>query len=241
MRNLALMLTAAMALALISLAASPAPRQPASSPSTASAPALTDQQMLAAATQAVAQDYPKAVVTAARSKNVHLGEWPMPTLSNVSFYCTVTGHTPAAPRRYYLSVSRTGQVVVPFDVAKYPDLLAAEDKSKWKDEDYLSAAVLWVHLMSPANEDGWKLLKKPEDFTAITFNMPAAGPAAAKRQEAAKQIEAPKIERKDDQVTVTFHAWHLIGGSLRQWTVQIGPKAEAAKKELGRFGGGGYD
>ena len=215
---------------------------PATQPTSSSRPALTDPQMLDLATQAVTKDNPKAVVVAVRSKNLHLGEWQIPNpLSKVSFYCAVTGYTPAAPRRHYLAVTRAGQVVDPIDAAKYAELLAAEDKGKWKDEDYLNAACLWVHLMSAANEDGWRLLTKPEDFTAITFNMPTAGPVAAGRQEAAKQIAAPKVERKDGQVTVTLYAWHLIGGSLRSWQVQIGPKTEATKQELGKFGGGGYD
>ncbi len=209
-------------------------------------PALTDAQMLELATQAVTKDSPKAVVAPARSKNLHLGQQAMPNpMPNWSFFCAVLGQTPTAPIRQYLAVSRSGQVIYPLKAEKFSELLAAEDKNKWKDEDYLNAAVLRVHLMSVANEDGWKFLEKPEDFMAITFNMASVGAGgekrAEKRQEAAKQIVAPKIERKDGQVTVTFYAWHLIGGYLRQWQVQIGPKTEAAKQELGRFGGGGYD
>ena len=95
--------------------------------------------------------------------------------------------------------------------------------------------------MSRANEDGWKVLEKPEDFTKITVNINAVGLGAAKQKEAAKQIVPLKIERKDGQATITFYAWHLIGGNLRRWQVEIGPKMAATKQELGQFGGGGYD
>lgn len=95
--------------------------------------------------------------------------------------------------------------------------------------------------MSTPNEDGWKVLETPKDFTTITFNMDAVGLGAAKQKEAAKQIIPLKIERKDGQAIVTFYAWHLIGGNLRRWQVEIGPKMEATKQELGQFGGGGYD
>ena len=132
-------------------------------------------------------------------------------------------------------------MIDPFDGAKFSQLLAAEDKAKWKDEDYRSAAILWVHLMARANEDGWKVLEKPGDFTKITFNMESVGLGAAKQKEASKQIVPLKIERKDGQAIVTFYAWHLIGGNLRRWQVEIGPKMAATKQELGQFGGGGYD
>lgn len=220
----------------------PPASQPAASEPPTTQPALTDQQMLKLATQVVIKDFPKAVVAPTRSKNLHLGQWGMPNpMPKFSFYCAVLGDTMAAPIRQYLAVSRSGQVIKPLKAEKFAELLAAEDKSKWKDEDCLNAAILWVHLMSVANEDGWKLLAKPEDFTAITFNMGSGGPGVEKQREAAKQIVAPKVERNDAQVAVTFYAWHLIGGYLRRWQVQIGPKTQAAKQELGQFGGGGYD
>jgi hypothetical protein len=132
-------------------------------------------------------------------------------------------------------------VIDSLDGTKFSQLLAAENKAKWKDEDYRNAAILWVHVMARANEDGWKVLEKPEDFTKITFNMDSVGLGGAKQKEAAKQIVPLKIEQKDGQAIVTFYAWHLIGGNLRRWQVEIGPKMAATKQELGQFGGGGYD
>ena len=129
----------------------------------------------------------------------------------------------------------------PPDIKKFTELLTAEDKSPWKDEDYLHAATLCVHLATPANEDDWKLLAKPEDFASVKMNMDSVGLGVAKQKEAAKQIVAPKIERKDGWVTVTFYAWHFIGKNFSRWRVQIGPKVEASKQELDLFGGGGYD
>ena len=44
-----------------------------------------------------------------------------------------------------------------------------------------------------------------------------------------------------DSVKVSFYAWHLIGGRFVLWTVQLKPEVGGTPKELGRFGGGGYD
>lgn len=88
---------------------------------------------------------------------------------------------------------------------------------------------------------GWKVLKEPEDFTAIQFNMASVGPGVEKQKEAARQIVAATVQPKGNQVVVSFYSWHLIGGYLRKWQVEIGPKPAAKKQELGQFGGGGYD
>ena len=202
---------------------------------------MTDEQMLKRAVDVIAKEDASAKVTPVQSKNPHLEPWLLKNpLPEYSFFCARLnpGKEFRAPNRRFLAVKRTGQVIDSFDSNKFSQLLAAEDKAKWKDEDYRNAAILWVHVMSRANEDGWKVLEKPEDFTKITFNM---GSVVEKQKEAAKQIVPLKIERKDEQATVTFYAWHLIGGSLRRWQVEIGPKMAATKQELGQFGGGGYD
>jgi len=179
------------------------------------------------------------------SKNPHLGEQKIENpLKNQRFWCVLLYHTTAMPVRQYLCVDRTGQVTYPFKVNEsrgeaFGKMVAAEDKSKWQDGDYVNAAAIYVHLTSAANQDGWKLCKSADDFLAIKFNM--FPQIEAKRQEAAKQIEAPKVVKADAKVTVTFYAWHLIGGGLKQWTVEFGPEFKADSKELGRFGGGGYD
>jgi hypothetical protein len=42
-------------------------------------------------------------------------------------------------------------------------------------------------------------------------------------------------------VVVRFYAWHLIGGRFVLWTAQLKPEVAGRPKNLGRFGGGGYD
>jgi len=205
---------------------------------------MTDEQMLKRAAEVVSKEDANAKVTPIQSKNLHLGTWLLKNpLHEYRFFCARLnpGKELAAPNRRFLAVKRTGQVIDSLDNNSFTQLLAAADKAKWKDEDYRNAAILWVHVMSRANEDGWKVLEKPEDFTKITVNIDAVGLGAAKQKETAKQIVPLKIERKDGQAIVTFYAWHLIGGNLRRWQVEIGPKMAATKQELGQFGGGGYD
>jgi hypothetical protein len=205
---------------------------------------MTDEQMLKRAVAVISKEDANAKVTPVQSKNLHLGTWlPKNPLNEYRFFCARVnqGMELSVPNRRFLAVKRTGQVIDSFDGTKFSQLLAAEDKAKWKDEDYRNAAILWVHVMSRANEDGWKILEKAEDFTKITVNIDAVGLGAAKQEEAAKQIVPLKIERKDGQAIVTFYAWHLIGGNLRRWQMEIGPKMAATKQELGQFGGGGYD
>jgi hypothetical protein len=205
---------------------------------------MTDEQMLKRAVEAISKENAKATVTPVQSKNPHLGPWALQNpLPEYRFFCARlnTGKELSVPNRRFLAVRRTGQVIDSLDGTKFSQLLAAENKAKWKDEDYRNAAILWVHVMARANEDGWKVLEKPEDFTKITFNMDSVGLGGAKQKEAAKQIVPLKIEQKDGQAIVTFYAWHLIGGNLRRWQVEIGPKMAATKQELGQFGGGGYD
>ena len=179
------------------------------------------------------------------SNNPHLGEQKtVNPLKEQRFWCVLLYHTTAVPVRQYLCIDRTGRVILPFKVEDaggetFGKMVAAEDKSKWQDADYVNAAALYVHLASAANQDGWKLCGSADDFLAVKFNMFPA--IEAKRQEAAKQIEAPKVVKTDAKVTVTFYTWHNIGGSLKQWTVEFGPEFKAGARELGRFGGGGYD
>lgn len=205
---------------------------------------MTDEQMLKRAVEFMSKEDANAKVTPVQSKNLHLGTWLLKSpLPEYRFFCARLnpGKELATPNRRFLAVKRNGQVMDTLDSNKISKLLAAEDKVKWKDKDYRNAAILWIHLMARPNEDGWKVLEKPEDFTIITFNMDSVGLGVAKQKEAAKQIIPLKIERKDGQAIVTFYAWHLIGGNLRRWQVEIGPKMAATKQELGQFGGGGYD
>jgi hypothetical protein len=203
---------------------------------------MTDEQMLKQAVEVIAKEDANAKVTPVQSQNPHLGPWALNNpLPEYSFFCALLAGGRSVPNRRFLGVKRTGQVIDSFDGPKFSQLLAAADKAKWKDEDYRNAAVLWVHLMARANEDGWKVLEKPEDFTRITFNMESVGLGAAKQKESSKQIVPMKIERNGGQAMVTFYAWHLIGGHLRRWQLEIGPKMAATKRELGQFGGGGYD
>jgi hypothetical protein len=205
---------------------------------------MTDEQMLKRAVEVISKEDPNARVTPVQSQNQHLGPWALKNpLLEYRFFCARlnTGKELSVPNRRFIAVERNGQVIDSLDGTKFSKLLAAADKAKWKDEDFRNAAILWIHVMARANEDGWKVLEKPEDFTKITFNMDSVGLGAAKQKEAAKQIVPLKIERKDGQAIVTFYAWHLIGGDLRRWQVDIGPKMAATKQELGQFGGGGYD
>jgi hypothetical protein len=205
---------------------------------------MTDEQMLKRVVEVISREDAKATITPIQSKNLHLGTWLLKSpLPEYRFFCARlnTGKELSVPNRRFLAVKRTGEVIDSFDGTKFTQLLASADKAKWKDEDHRNAAMLWVHVMSRANEDGWAVLAKPDDFTKITFNMDSVGLGGAKQKEASKQIIPLKIERKDGQAVITFYAWHLIGGNLRRWQVEIGPKMAATKQELGQFGGGGYD
>lgn len=129
---------------------------------------MTDEQMLKRAVEVIAKEDASAKVTPVQSKNLHLGTWAlMNPLPEYRLFCARLnpGKEIAAPNRRFLAVKRTGQVIESVDGAKFAQLLTAEDKAKWKDADYRNAAILWVHVMSKANEDGWKVLEKPEDFT----------------------------------------------------------------------------
>ncbi|MFB3892140.1 MAG: hypothetical protein ACE15C_08975 [Phycisphaerae bacterium] len=188
-------------------------------------------------------DPPK--VTAPASNNPHLGGTA--ALANPfkkhHFRCVLMGYGTAAPWRMYACVSADGNVILPFAADKdFAKALAAEDTSKWTDDAWLDAAKLYVHLSTAANEDGWMLLNKPEDFTAIAFNMPKAGtPQDDKRKADAQKITKPSITREKDAVTVRFFVWRLIGGNLQEWTVVLGKDLKATVKDIARWGGGGYD
>jgi len=216
--------------------AKPAPAEAGKKP-------LTDEEMAKLAEEAARKDKFVSIGPLV-SKNPHLGgETAIANpLNKHRFWCVLQAQGLAVPRRAYLCVDRTGQVHYPFKAEGFAKLLAAEDTSKWKDEDFLAAAQLYVHLTSCANQDGWKLCKVAADFLGITFNMPGAGtPGAEKREKLAETIAAPKVDRAGEKVTVSFFAWHLIGGRLLHWTVEFGPESKASSNELGRFGGGGYD
>lgn len=110
----------------------------------------------------------------------------------------------------------------------------------------MNASILYVHLTTFANENGWLVLHKPKDFLDIKFNMPTKGPAVEARQAAAEKIVAPVVEKPKSRIpsiSVSFYAWHLIGGQLKQWQVLFPEKGDVAAIEmkLGQFGDGGYD
>lgn len=207
---------------------------------------LTDDEMKKLAEE-TARKGPFVSLDALVSRNQHLGgETAIPNpLASARLWCVLQGQTPAAPARAFICVGRDGQVAYPFKAEDFGKLLAAEKTSEWKDATFLEAARLYVHLTSVANQDGWKVCQSADEFLAIDFNMPRQGPTFGNRLEVSKQIEAPKVarekEKEKDKITVTFCAWHLIGGRLGRWTVQFAPEFRAEFKELGRFGGGGYD
>jgi hypothetical protein len=188
-------------------------------------------------------DPPK--ITPIASNNPHLGGTvaiPSP-LKRHCFRCVLLGYGMAAPFRRYACVTSDGNLVIPFASDKnFAQILAAEDTSKWTDQDFLDAARLYVHLMWVANEDGWVLLNKPEDFVNITFNMPKAGtPQDEKRREDAKKVVAPTVTRREGTAAVRFFVWRCIGGNLHEWTFEFGKEFKASFKEVARWGGGGYD
>ena len=158
-------------------------------------------------------------------------------LADYRFWCVLRGYGPAAPDRAYICVSRSGVVRYPFHAEReFGTLLAAEDTSGWKDRHFLQAAALYVHLTADTNQDGWRLLQGPPDFLAVTVT----GAEPVSRRDLAAAITAPRVERRDGKVTVTFWTWHYLGGRLRAWSVEFDPEFKAARKELGSFGGGAY-
>jgi len=200
--------------------------------------------LLKHALEVVCLDSPKATVRPVQSRNMHLGVTLMPqVVTNFRYYAATLAWTPAAPVRKFLTVSQDGKVAF-VELAQVTDHLRQQDRSAWKDDDYLNAARLYVHMTSVANEDGWKLLAKPDDFTGIDFNMESVGPGRDRQRTAAQQIKSPSVTRPAAQksdVVVTFYSWHLIGGELRKWTVTFADKVSASSENLGAFGGGGYD
>jgi hypothetical protein len=202
---------------------------------------LTDEALLLVAQKAAEKENAEARVARAGSHNPHLGEMILRNpLSNFLIFA-VRIETKSAPRIHFMTVDRSGKTTSPFSAADYGTLVARADRANWKDADYLDAARLLVHLPRPHNEDGCVFPEKPEDFTAIKFNMASVGLGVDKQAEASKQIAPPKIEVKDKDAVIAFYAWHLIGGHLCQWTVQVGTVNKATMKDLGGFGGGGYD
>lgn len=209
---------------------------------------LTDDRMAELALAAVTPEFPKAMIAPLRSKNIHLGEpWNLAhPLPDWRVFSITLRQGLAAPVRQYVAVNQAGEIVRSFTSEKFAALVAKTDRSKWTDQDYIDAACYHIHLTTTASQDGWKLLTKPADFTAITFNMAAVGPGVEKRNKVAQQIQAPTVarsaERKNPNAVVALHEWHLIGGILSQWQLTFTPQGiEATRKELGRFGGGGYD
>ena len=229
-----------------------------SRPSTASAPAakgLTDKQIQAVLEAVAKAPLPpsrnkpldKPQVTPIASNNVHLGgslaiENPLPGLQ---FVCVLLGHGMAAPTREYACVTDDGKVTYPFAADKdFAPLLAAADWAPWKDDDYLKIAMLYVHLGSKAGEDGWTLLRKPEDIRHIKFNMPKEGtPQAEKRMQDADKVKAPEVIHTKAGTMVRLVEWHIIGGVMRSWTFEFKNDKTLAvtHEDLCRWGGGGYD
>ncbi|MEX1097561.1 MAG: hypothetical protein WED34_16060 [Planctomycetales bacterium] len=205
-------------------------------------PAVSKPEFHERATAAVRETVPEATVAPVRSKNVHLPDWKIEhPLGERRFYTAVVGQSLVAPIRKFVAVEADGTVRYPFTAAELDEMLARHDKSGWKDEDFVNAAVLRIHFSGVENEDGWKVLRKPDDFLAIRFNMPQAGPAAAARAKAAERIAAPVVSHEDGTTRVTLYAWHLIGGALKKWEIAFDQKVTAKEETLGRFGGGGYD
>ena len=208
----------------------------------AAEPATKDAAM-EAVLAAVRRDAPKATVTPVQSSNIHLGTWKLPNpLPDYSIWCAMLRDGEiAAPAREFIAIRKDGRITRRFDAKQFAALVAAAGRSQWKDADYLDAAALYVHLTAGANQDGWKLLAKPEDFTAITFNMAAVGPGVERQKEAARQIVAPTIASTKAGTVVTFYSWHNIGGVFQRWQVTFGDQVRAENRSLGQFGGGGYD
>jgi RNA polymerase sigma factor (sigma-70 family) len=202
---------------------------------------LTSEQMAALA-QETAKKGKFIELQEIRSQNQHLGgQWQLEQpFKQMRFWCVLQDRGLAAPRREFLAVGRNGKVSYPFKQEEFAAASQAEDRSKWTDKDYVQAAALRIHLTGTAHQDGWKILDSADDFMAIKFNMFPQN--EAKRAAAAKPIEKPKVVKDQDTVQVRLWAWHLIGGGLREWTVEFKPSdVKASSKDHGRFGGGGYD
>lgn len=187
------------------------------------------------------KDTPQATVRPVQSANMHLGATLlMPqVVTKYRYYAAILAETTAAPVRKFLAVSQDGEAAF-VELAKVADHLRQQDRNAWKDEDYVNAARLYVHMTTVANEDGWKLLSKPDDFTAIEFNMRSI----REQHLAAQQIKPPTVTRRvqsKPDVAVTFYSWHLIGGGLKKWTVTFAATVSGSSEGLGNFGGGGYD
>lgn len=183
------------------------------------------------------------------STNIHLGK-PRPIANPfpaVAFRVVNLGEGVIRPDLKFAAVKVDGAVIYPFDPAKHFDELfkahASSLKVAMKDEQLVAAAELLIHLQTTANQDGWVVLSKADDFLDITFNMPKTGPAVDKRKEASQLINAPEVSHSKAGSTVKLYAWHIIGGKLRKWTVEFSSTGAVTAKpeELGRFGGGGYD
>jgi len=206
--------------------------------------ATQNDPLLKHALEVVCLDNPKATVRPVQSRNMHLGVTLMPqVVTKYRYYATILAETKAAPVRKFLSVSKDGTASF-VELPQVAEHLCQQDRSAWKDEDYLNAARLFVHMRSVANEDGWKILSSPDEFTAIEFNMASVGPGREQQHIAAKQINPPTVTRPVEQksdVVVTFYSWHLIGGGLKKWEVTFADKVSASSENLGAFGGGGYD
>lgn len=108
---------------------------------------MTDEQMLKRAVEFISKEDAQAKLTPVQSKNQHLGTWALKNpLPEYRFFCARLnpGNEIAAPNRRFLAVKQNGQVIDSLDSDKFSQLLAGEDKAKWKDEDYRNAAILWV-------------------------------------------------------------------------------------------------
>lgn len=207
---------------------------------------LHDDPLLKKAEETVSMNYQQATVRLVQSSNQHLGGIifiPQPVKA-YRYYAAIVANRMADPQIEFLAVAQDGTVLYPLKMEQLVEHFRQQDKTSWKDSDYLNAATLYVHLMSVSNEDGWKVLVKPEDFTSINMNMESVGPGVKQQQAAAQQIKAPVFDRpksEEQRVGVTFYSWHVIGGSLRKWTITFDENVTGKSKNLGSFGGGGYD
>lgn len=137
---------------------------------------------------------------------------------------------------------RGGKVTLPFTAEKdFAGLLAGQDMSKWKDDDYLAVARLYVHLTDAANRDGWKVLADGDDFLKVASPGYPKDPAAVEFKAAAEKITKPVVVNDKAGTHVTFFSWQVIGGAVTEWTITFGKEFKAQKKSLGEFGGTYYE
>ena len=108
---------------------------------------ITDQQMLKLAEDSARRESSAATVRPAQSSHPNLGTWQMVSpLPEFGFYCARLRETTTAPDRKFIAVSRTGDIIMPVSAGQLATWVAAADRSRWNDDDFMHAATLLVHL-----------------------------------------------------------------------------------------------